>query len=65
MFIAAGLEYMLLVAVLFAPGTILYVIARREQGADLFTARELAIFGLVIAAAAAGVWGLATGAITT
>jgi arginine:ornithine antiporter/lysine permease len=65
MFIAAGLEYVLLVAVLFAPGTVLYVIARREQGAGLFSTVELAIFAVVVAAAAAGVWGLVTGTITT
>jgi arginine:ornithine antiporter / lysine permease len=36
MFVAAGLKFVLLVTVLFAPGTILYVWARREQNARLF-----------------------------
>ena len=41
-FIAAGLKYVLLVAVLFVPGTILYVWARREQKLQLFTPAEWA-----------------------
>jgi arginine:ornithine antiporter/lysine permease len=64
MFAAAGLKYVILVAVLYAPGTILYYIARREQGAELFTARERTIFLIVTAAALVGVAGLLTGRIT-
>ena len=64
MFVAAGLEYVLLVAVLFAPGTLLYVWSRREQGARLFTGVELAIFVAVLIGAAVGAYGLATGLIT-
>jgi hypothetical protein len=62
-FIAAGLKYVLLVTVLFAPGTILYFWARREQNARLFTPIELAIFAVVLVGAAVGVYGLATGLI--
>ena len=64
MFIAAGLKYVLLVTVLFAPGTVLYFWARREQNARLFTPVELAIFAVVLVGAAIGVYGLATGLIT-
>jgi arginine:ornithine antiporter / lysine permease len=64
MFIAAGLKYVLLVTVLFAPGTVLYFWARREQKARLFTPVELAIFAVVLVGAAVGVYGLATGLIT-
>ncbi len=64
MFVAAGLKYVLLTAVLFAPGTILYYWARREQKAGLFTPVELAIFAVVLAGFAIGVYGLATGLIT-
>ena len=46
MFVAAGLKYVLLVTVLLAPGTILYVWARREQNARLFTPVELGIFAV-------------------
>ena len=64
MFVAAGLKYVLLVTVLFAPGTVLYFWARREQKARLFTSVELAIFAVVLVGAAVGVYGLATGLIT-
>lgn len=65
MFIAAGLEYVILVAVLYAPGTILYVIARREQSAHLFLPREKVIFGIILVTAVIGVIGLAMGYIET
>ena len=64
MFIAAGLKYVLLMTVLFAPGTILYFWARREQNARLFTPVELVIFAVMLIGAAIGVYGLATGLIT-
>jgi arginine:ornithine antiporter/lysine permease len=64
MFVAAGLKYVLLVAVLFVPGTILYFWARREQRARLFTPIELAIFVLTLIGGAVGAYGLATGLIT-
>jgi arginine:ornithine antiporter/lysine permease len=64
MFIAAGLKYVLLVTVIFAPGTILYFWARREQNARLFTPVELGIFAVMIIGAAIGAYGLATGLIT-
>lgn len=64
MFVAAGLKYVLLLAVLLIPGTILYVWARREQNARLFSGVELIIFGIGLVAAVVGVWGLITGAIT-
>ncbi len=65
MFLAAGLEKVLLLAVLFVPGTvILYVWARREQNATLFTPTELIIFGVTVVAGVAGFIGILTGAIT-
>ena len=64
MFVAAGLKFVLLVTVLFAPGTILYVWARREQNARLFTPVELGIFVVVLIGAAIGIYGLVTGLIT-
>jgi arginine:ornithine antiporter/lysine permease len=64
MFIAAGLKYVLLVAVLFVPGTILYFWARREQNARLFTPVELVIFAITSGAGLIGFVGLVTGVIT-
>lgn len=61
---AGGLRYILLAAILFAPGTILYYIARREQGKPVFDKTgDWVIFGLIVAAALYGVYGLASGAI--
>ncbi len=64
MFVAAGLKYVLLVAVLFVPGTVLYFWARREQNARIFTSVELFIFAVTFVAGLAGFYGLVTGAIT-
>jgi arginine:ornithine antiporter/lysine permease len=64
MFVAAGLKYVLLLAVLLVPGTILYVWARRELNARLFTPVELIVFGVTVVAGAIGAWGLVTGTIT-
>jgi arginine:ornithine antiporter/lysine permease len=64
MFVAAGLKYVLLVAVLFVPGTILYFWARRERNARLFTPVELIVFGVTVLAGLVGAYGLATGIIT-
>ncbi|WGD31029.1 basic amino acid/polyamine antiporter [Ancylobacter sp. WKF20] len=65
MFVAAGLKYVLLVAVLFVPGTILlYFWARREQKARVFTRAELLVFAITVLAGAVGAVGLLTGTIT-
>jgi len=64
MFIAAGLKYVVLMTVLFAPGTILYFWARREQNARLFNPIELGIFAVTLIGAAIGLYGLVTGLIT-
>ncbi len=64
MLYAGGLKYVLLSAILFAPGSILFIIARREQGRSLFTSVEWILFIAVIAGAVIGVYGLATGLIT-
>lgn len=64
MFIAAGLKYVLLVAVLLVPGTILYLWARREQNARIFTPAELIVFAVTLIAGAVGLYGLLTGIIT-
>lgn len=63
LFVAAGLEFLLLSTVLLAPLTLLYVRARREHGRRVFTAREAVLCAVVVAGAVVGVVGLATGRI--
>ena len=63
MFLAAGLDKVLLLAVLLVPSTVLYVWARTEQGARLFTPVELIVFGVTLVAGGFGVWALLTGMI--
>jgi len=64
MLYAGGLAYVLLSCVLFAPGTILYAIARRERGSRWFTGGEWVVAALIVVGAAAGVMGLVSGRIT-
>jgi len=64
MLLAGGPKFLLLSALLYAPGTLLYAMARREQGQPLFSARERGLFSVLCLAAAAGLVALATGALT-
>jgi arginine:ornithine antiporter/lysine permease len=64
MLVAGGPKFLLLSAILYAPGTILYFLARREQKARIFTGPEKLVFGLLVLAALAALWALASGAIT-
>jgi arginine:ornithine antiporter/lysine permease len=61
---AAGPKYMLLSFVIYAPGTILFVVNRREQGRRLFVGYEVVILVVSVIGAVVGVGGLVTGAIT-
>jgi len=61
---AAGLTYVLVSSIIYAPATILFVMTRREQGRRLFSPGELVILAVSIAAAVVGVVGLATGWLT-
>ena len=61
---AAGMKFLLLSAILYGPGTVLYIWAKREQNKQLFTAVEWAIFAVALIGAAVGIHGLATGYIT-
>ncbi len=60
---AGGLKYVLLSALIYGPGTLLYIKARREQSRQLFTGFERVVFGLVILGAAIALYGLVSGAI--
>ena len=52
---AAGPKYMLLSFIIYAPGTILFVMARREQGRKLFSPPELVILAVSVVGAVIGV----------
>lgn len=61
---AAGPKFILLSFVIYAPATILFVMARREQRRRLFSPVELVIVGISVVGAVVGVVALATGALT-
>jgi arginine:ornithine antiporter/lysine permease len=58
---AAGPKYLLLSALLYAPGVLLYGWARREQRANLFKPYELAILVALVILAAVAAWLLSNG----
>jgi arginine:ornithine antiporter/lysine permease len=61
---AGGVKYLLLSALLYAPGAILFAMAKREQGKPIFTSIEKLIFlGVIIGAGVAG-YGLYDGFLT-
>jgi arginine:ornithine antiporter/lysine permease len=62
--VAAGLEFLLLSFIIYAPGTILFVMARREQHRRVFSPAELVLFVVAVVLAVLGIAGLATGLIT-
>jgi arginine:ornithine antiporter / lysine permease len=61
---AAGLEYLLMCAVLFVPGILIYAKARSEAGERILSGREGLLAAALVAAAVAAVWLMATGRIT-
>ena len=61
---AAGLEYLLMCAVLFAPGILVYLKARRENGERAFSGVEMAIAALIVLLAILAAWLMWTGAIS-
>jgi arginine:ornithine antiporter/lysine permease len=60
---AAGPDKLLLSCILYAPGAILYVIARRERNLRLFRPAEAVLFAIIVVGAIAGIVSLVTGAI--
>jgi arginine:ornithine antiporter / lysine permease len=64
MLYAGGAKFILLSALLYAPGTVLFIIAKREQGKPVFTPVEWLIFGVVVVAAIVGLYSLANGMIS-
>lgn len=61
---AGGLKYLLLSALLYAPGVILFALAKREQGQPLFTHMEKGIFSCVVAGAGLAAYGLYSGVLS-
>ncbi len=61
---AAGPKYLLLSALLYAPGIFLFAKAKREQGKPLFKGAEPIIFGAVMIAALGAAYALYSGALT-
>lgn len=59
---AGGLKFMVLGFLVYAPGTILYYITRREQGKQVFSSSlEWLLFGIAAVCAIVAVYGLSTG----
>jgi arginine:ornithine antiporter/lysine permease len=59
---AGGIKFIVLSAVLYAPGSLLYFWARREQGEKIFTkASDFIILAVAVIAAIVGVYWIATG----
>ena len=61
---AAGLKFVLVSFIVYAPATILFVMARREQGKQLFSPGELVILAVSVAGAVLGIAALAVGGIS-
>ncbi|MFE8070697.1 arginine-ornithine antiporter [Marinobacteraceae bacterium S3BR75-40.1] len=61
---AAGIQYLLLSAILYAPGAILFAMAKRERNQKVFQPYETAILVVVLIGAVIGVWGLYTGTLS-
>ena len=58
---AGGVKYLLLSALLYAPGAVLYAAGQRAQGKSMLSRREWPMAVAVLAAAAVAGWGLKAG----
>jgi len=58
---AAGPKYILVSFIIYAPASVLFVMARREQGRKLFSPAELVILAVSILGAVVGIIALAAG----
>ncbi|MEV7892054.1 basic amino acid/polyamine antiporter [Streptomyces sp. NPDC002817] len=58
---AAGLKFVLVSFIIYAPATVLFVMARREQGRQPFSPREYVILAVSVAGAILGIVALALG----
>jgi len=58
---AAGLKFVLVSFILYAPATVLFAMGRREQGRRIFSGPEAAVFAVSVAGAITGVIALTLG----
>lgn len=63
LFVAAGLEFLLLSCLLYAPAAVLFAVARRERGLRIFTPIETGLFIVIAAGAVVALYELLTGGI--
>jgi len=61
---AGGMKFLLLSAVFYLPGTVLYFWARRQQNKQVFKPVEWVVFAVTVIGAVIAIHGLATGYIT-
>lgn len=64
MLYAGGMKYLLLASIIFAPGTLLYVLAQREQKLQAFNSLEKILLAVIILGAVAACVAIATGYLT-
>ena len=64
LFDAAGLKFVLLMTLILAPASLLYIKARSEHGRRIFSPTEIALFGAILIGAAIAVFGLWSGRIS-
>ncbi|WP_158670322.1 basic amino acid/polyamine antiporter [Bradyrhizobium guangdongense] len=64
MIYAGGPKFLLLSSILYAPGTLLFLLAKRERKEAPFRRFEAILFATITIAACAGVYALSTGAIS-
>jgi arginine:ornithine antiporter/lysine permease len=60
---AGGAKFLMMSALLYAPGTVLFIVARRERGLPVFLRAEWIIFAVAVCGALAALIGLITGTI--
>src|SRR5690606_1107856 len=60
MIIAGGLDYFVLSSLIYAPGTILFIIARRDEKGAVFAHFEWAVLGIILVGVVVGLWQIAT-----
>lgn len=58
---AGGMKYLLLSALLYAPGALMYIAGQRAQGRQMLSRAEWPAFLATLAAAAVAAWGLKAG----
>jgi arginine:ornithine antiporter/lysine permease len=60
---AGGAKFLMMSAMLYAPGTVLFILARRERGVPVFIRTEWIIFAVAVCGGIAALVSLITGAI--